>query len=78
MSAGGAGVHNGRLWHGSGKNESATLPRRGLGIHFVPACARFRDAANGPRTIAHEFAVEGGGNELPQASFPITWARGPS
>jgi phytanoyl-CoA hydroxylase len=36
VEAGGGSVHNGRLWHGSGANQSATLPRRGLGIHFVP------------------------------------------
>eukprot|EP00434_Breviolum_minutum_P036100 symbB.v1.2.031973.t1/scaffold3719.1/size53090/1 len=32
---GGAGCHNGCLWHGSGPNQSKRC-RRGLGIHFVP------------------------------------------
>lgn len=30
-------VHDGRTWHGSGRNVSKDKPRRGLGVHFVPA-----------------------------------------
>ena len=51
VRAGGCGIHNGRLWHGSGANASASKPRRGLGIHFVPAEARLRTALG--RTLAH-------------------------
>lgn len=72
--AGGAGIHNGRLWHGSGPNVSATRPRRGLGVHFVPAEARYRDAEVGYQTMAHRWRDPAGGNELPQESFPVTWA----
>lgn len=74
VRAGGAGIHNGRLWHGSGKNASANRPRRGLGIHFVPADARFRDAEGGYATQAHRFRDPAGGNRLPPECFPVTWA----
>lgn len=55
VRAGGCGIHNGRLWHGSGRNASPKRPRRGLGIHFVPADARFREAEG--RTLAHGIAA---------------------
>tara|TARA_B110000208_G_scaffold9178_1_gene11780 strand:- start:2031 stop:3116 length:1086 start_codon:yes stop_codon:yes gene_type:complete len=86
VRAGGCGIHNGRTWHGSGRNESQTKPRRGLGIHFVPADAVFRDkssrktlaarlafgAATEPRReSAVETAVETGA--MDEALFPITW-----
>lgn len=74
VKAGGAGIHNGRLWHGSDKNASASLPRRGLGIHFIPANARFREVEG--RTIAHNYRAEDGGDELPVEHFPITWVPG--
>ena len=72
VSAGGAGIHNGRLWHGSGPNRSKSLPRRGLGIHFVPADARFRPDAEriGPLFAPHKVP---GSDELPDAAFPATW-----
>jgi len=35
VKAGGCGIHDGRLWHGSGQNKSRTRPRRGIGIHFI-------------------------------------------
>ena len=81
VRAGGAGVHDGRLWHGSGPNRS-DAPRRGLGIHFVPADAVFRDvdaagsggdATHGP-TLAHRWRDPGGGSALPDESFPVAWA----
>ena len=73
VRAGGAGIHNGRLWHGSAKNASASRPRRGLGIHFVPAEARFRDA-DANTTLAHRCRAADGSNTLPVESFPITWS----
>jgi len=39
---GGCGIHDGRCWHGSGPNKSKTCPRRGIGIHFVPACVKWK------------------------------------
>ena len=45
LKAGSLSIHNGRIWHGSGKNNSKTKPRRGLGLHFVPANVRFTSDA---------------------------------
>lgn len=71
VRCGGVGIHDGRLWHGSGANTS-DRPRRGLGIHFVPAEARFRDpSANS--TIAHNFKLTHGGDALPDEHFPLVW-----
>lgn len=75
VRAGGVGIHNGRLWHGSGPNSSATKPRRGLGIHFVPADARLRDPDAGT-TLAHRFRAADGSDTLPHESFPVTWQPG--
>jgi hypothetical protein len=41
LKAGGLSIHHGKIWHGSSKNNSNSRPRRGLGIHFVPAEVRF-------------------------------------
>ena len=71
---GGCGIHNGRLWHGSDRNASAR-PRRGLGIHFVPADAVFRDAEG--KTLAHSIQPRPDGAapgvELDGHAFPITY-----
>ena len=82
VRAGGAGVHNGRTWHGSGKNESSTRPRRGIGIHFVPADATFKE------DLDEKFGKEGRGGmwkklqdkyggltNLPDNDMPVTWTR---
>jgi phytanoyl-CoA hydroxylase len=46
LRAGGISIHDGRTWHGSGRNTSTNRPRRGIGIHYVPAHVRFTpDAA---------------------------------
>ena len=45
LEAGGISIHDGRTWHGSSKNRSKNRPRRGLGLHFVPANVRFTEAA---------------------------------
>jgi ectoine hydroxylase-related dioxygenase (phytanoyl-CoA dioxygenase family) len=70
---GGCGIHNGRLWHGSGQNESPNRPRRGLGIHFVPADAQFTHAMGS--TLAHKLRPpeQVNGTVMSEALFPITW-----
>jgi len=73
---GGAGIHDGRLWHGSDRNQSQG-PRRGLGIHFAPADATFRDYAGG-KTLAHKIAGQSDklqSADLPHELFPITYNR---
>lgn len=74
VGRGGAGIHNGRTWHGSGPNDSAIRPRRGVGLHFVPAeCDAFKtDVAVGP--LWRKFVSADGSLRLPDAHFPITWS----
>ena len=88
VPAGGCGIHNGRLWHGSDRNASPNRPRRGLGIHFCPAEARFREADG--RTLAHkvrEASFDGAaaddaddaagerGCDMSPDLFPVTFSR---
>jgi len=68
--AGGAGVHNGRTWHGSGPNTSKTRPRRGLGIHFVPSNVTFKEGQLAP--MWRKFRKEGS-NEVDEEEFPVTF-----
>ena len=75
LKAGGISIHDGRTWHGSGKNNSQRRPRRGLGLHFVPAQVRFTaEAANSKIWKAYVHGVEDAdAAELPCEDFPITW-----
>jgi ectoine hydroxylase-related dioxygenase (phytanoyl-CoA dioxygenase family) len=75
LAAGGISVHDGRTWHGSGKNESKNRPRRGLGLHYVPAEVRFtRDAWKsrlwGPYIENVDDLTQ---LELPEEDFPLVW-----
>ncbi|KAL1524314.1 hypothetical protein AB1Y20_019215 [Prymnesium parvum] len=77
VRAGGCGIHNGRLWHGSDRNASTSRPRRGLGIHFVPADAEFREPHG--YTLAHRLQQNVLGNSVAQRKlvdelFPITYS----
>lgn len=68
---GGGSIHNGRTWHGSAGNSHPKLPRRGLGIHFVPAEAEFQtDRPLGKLWRPHK---QEGTNKLPDDVFPPTW-----
>ncbi len=49
LKAGGLSIHHGKIWHGSAKNSSKTKPRRGLGLHFVPANVKFTAEASKSR-----------------------------
>ena len=75
MRAGGASLHDGRTWHGSGPNASATAPRRGLGIHFVPACATFAPGAELGKLWAP--LKQPGTDALPDDLLPVTWVPSP-
>ena len=70
MLPGGCGIHDGRCWHGSGGNKSKTRPRRGIGIHFVPACVKWKSSV-GPlwrRLKAQQQEEDIVSNKL----FPVT------
>lgn len=61
--------------HGSGKNESRSRPRRGLGLHFVPAEVKFTPDAC--KSSLWRSYVEGFDDAskvpLSEDDFPITW-----
>jgi len=79
LQMGALSIHNGRTWHGSGKNNSQTRPRRGLGLHFVPAEVRFTAEAYHSRLwrpYVEDVLARGDDPstvELPLEDFPITW-----
>ena len=77
LRAGGISIHNGRTWHGSGKNQSTWRPRRGLGLHFVPANVRFtHEAAKSKlwKKYVEDHHLEAAETvEVPEEDFPIRW-----
>lgn len=78
LRRGSMSIHNGRTWHGSGKNGSKSRPRRGLGLHFVPANVRFTADAyhsNLWRPYVKDVLACGTVSpiEPPLEDFPITW-----
>ncbi|KAL9189078.1 hypothetical protein ACHAXT_011568 [Thalassiosira profunda] len=80
LRAGGISIHHGKCWHGSGKNRSANRPRRGVGLHFVPAEVRFTKNARKsklwrsyiPEDVGDEELIHA---ELPEEDFPLVWKR---
>eukprot|EP00977_Amphora_coffeiformis_P027977 scaffold34676_cov176-Amphora_coffeaeformis.AAC.6 len=76
LLAGGISIHDGRTWHGSGPNQSTSRPRRGLGLHFVPANVCFTaDAAKSRLWKSYMGNADKEPHEidLPKDDFPITW-----
>jgi phytanoyl-CoA hydroxylase len=75
LLAGGMSIHDGRTWHGSAANTSTTKPRRGLGLHFVPANIVFTDQARHSRIW--KSYVEGVDDPskapISDEDFPIVW-----
>jgi ectoine hydroxylase-related dioxygenase (phytanoyl-CoA dioxygenase family) len=77
MKSGGLSIHNGKTWHGSGKNCSTNRPRRGLGLHFVPGHVRWTIEAKKSR-LWSRYIPDGDEislNEikLPDEDFPLIW-----
>jgi ectoine hydroxylase-related dioxygenase (phytanoyl-CoA dioxygenase family) len=78
LPRGSISIHNGRTWHGSGGNQSADRPRRGLGLHFVPANVRFTEQATKSvlwKPYLHGREEEPESIELPEEDFPIAWTK---
>ena len=75
LLAGGVSIHDGRTWHGSGKNASRNRPRRGLGLHFVPAQVRFTKDAEKSRLWRPyvENVKDVSQSQLPEEDFPLVW-----
>lgn len=74
LKAGSLSIHHGKLWHGSGKNTSTIRPRRGLGMHFVPANVRFtKEAANSSLWKPYVTEVQDPSTvELSEEDFPLS------
>jgi ectoine hydroxylase-related dioxygenase (phytanoyl-CoA dioxygenase family) len=77
LKGGGMSIHHGKVWHGSSKNNSKNRPRRGLGMHFVPAEARFTSDASHSRLWGPyvENMEDPSQEELPNEDFPLVWSR---
>lgn len=80
LKAGGISIHHGKCWHGSGKNRSKDRPRRGLGLHFVPADVRWTNEAKCSRLwrdyIPTNVSDEELANiDLSEEDFPLVWKR---
>lgn len=79
LRAGGISIHHGRTWHGSGKNQSRARPRRGWGLHYVPANVRFTPEASRSRLWKRYVPAEDldpaqvSKIELPEEDFPVVW-----
>ena len=78
LKAGGMSIHHGRTWHGSGKNRSKDHPRRGVGLHFVPAEVRFTTDARKSKLwrsyVSDDITDEELENvELSEEDFPLVW-----
>jgi hypothetical protein len=73
LLAGGLSVHNGRTWHGSARNSSTVRPRRGLGLHFVPAEVKFTSAAKKSSLWRRYVNDHPHSGQLPDDDFPVTW-----
>jgi ectoine hydroxylase-related dioxygenase (phytanoyl-CoA dioxygenase family) len=75
LRAGGMSIHDGLTWHGSGRNQSRKRPRRGLGLHFVPANVHFTDQAI-HSSLWKSYVMDAedpAAVELPAEDFPISW-----
>jgi phytanoyl-CoA hydroxylase len=92
LQAGALSIHHGMTWHGSGPNRSHRLssqpgcpprprPRRGLGVHYVPANVKFTRRAIHSKlwkkyvSVGSEATVVDDPScvDLPESEFPIVW-----
>ena len=79
LSAGGLSIHHGKTWHGSGKNASNDRPRRGLGLHFVPAEVKFIKEDAKKSKLWRKYVAEEDTDDdsptihVPDDDFPLVW-----
>ena len=89
LRAGSLSIHHGKLWHGSPKNTSTFKPRRGIGLHFVPADVKFTLEARHSKLWSkyvtatktkdsedvddHNDDIDPSQIELPEDDFPIVY-----
>ena len=72
VPAGSCVVHLGRVWHGSGRNLTTGRMRRSIGVHLLPANARFAEAGAG---YIYGRYKRVGDRTMDESFFPILWRR---
>lgn len=70
--AGSCVFHAGEIWHGSGPNTTGDRMRRSIGIHMVPADARFSDRSGG---YIYRRYQRTGDPSLDESFFPVLWSQ---
>jgi phytanoyl-CoA hydroxylase len=72
VPAGACVFHCGEVWHGSAANTTGDRMRRAIGIHMLPASARFSDRPGG---YIYRRYQRTGDPTLDESYFPILWSR---
>ncbi|MEL7316602.1 MAG: phytanoyl-CoA dioxygenase family protein, partial [Cyanobacteria bacterium J06559_3] len=72
IPAGGCAFHHGLTWHGSGKNLSATAPRRSLGVHTLSSETHFSDQPAGYIYGRYKHVYT---DVLDESFFPVLWTQ---
>jgi len=72
VPAGSIVLHLGEIWHGSGPNQSSDVMRRAIGVHLVPAAARFSDRPGG---YIYRRYQRTGDPSMDESFFPVLWRR---
>ncbi|MFP4133617.1 MAG: phytanoyl-CoA dioxygenase family protein [Halothece sp.] len=73
VPAGGCAIHHGCTWHGSGKNTSASDPRRSLAVHTISSEAHFQPGV--PAGYIYGRYQRVGELKMDESFFPILWTR---
>ncbi|MDQ8731027.1 phytanoyl-CoA dioxygenase family protein [Bradyrhizobium sp. LHD-71] len=71
VPAGSCVFHAGEIWHGSGPNTTGDRMRRSIGIHMVPADARFSDRPGGYIYRRYQRTDD---PSLDESFFPLLWS----
>lgn len=71
VPAGSVVFHAGEIWHGSGPNRSGERMRRSIGLHLIPAAARFSDRPGG---YIYRRYQRVGDPTLDESFFPVLWS----
>jgi ectoine hydroxylase-related dioxygenase (phytanoyl-CoA dioxygenase family) len=71
VPAGSCVFHAGEIWHGSGPNTTGDRMRRSIGIHMVPADARFSDRPGGYIYRRYQRTDD---PSLDESYFPLLWS----
>eukprot|EP00667_Euglena_gracilis_P017450 EG_transcript_18394 len=72
VPCGGAVLHHGDVWHGSGPNRSAARHRRALAVHLLRRDVRFR--ADPPPDYIYGRYCRPDSTEVDEAFFPVTFS----